>query len=78
MIDKIYRRDNDKNVQSISIIIIYCLLLFVGIGLALIIFDIKEIENNTMPAMKKAGLLLLEVLIATIGLVLENKHIKNR
>lgn len=54
------------------------MLLFVGIGLALIIFDIKEIENNTMPAMKRAGLLLLEVFIATIGLVLENKHIKNR
>lgn len=80
MIDKIYRRDNDKKSAkwSMLIVIVYCLLLFVGIGLTVMIFEIKGIENNTMPAMEICGLLLLEILIATIGLVLENNHMKNR
>lgn len=78
MIDKIYCGDDDKKRarHSMPITVMYTLLLFVGIGIAGLIFEIKGIENNTISAMKICGLLLLGVLTATIGLIIEERKIK--
>lgn len=78
MIDKIYLKEDDKKraKRSIPITIIYTLLLCVGIGIAGMIFEVKGIENNTLPAMKICGLLLLGIMSATIGFLLENSKIK--
>ena len=78
MIDKIYRVEDDKKraKRSMPITVIYSSLLFIGIGMAGIIFEIKEIENNTIPAIKICGLLLLGMMIATIGFILDNNQIK--
>lgn len=45
----------------------YILLLFAGIGITVLLFELRGIENNTMPAMKLSGLLLVGVSVATIG-----------
>ena len=58
------------------ITIIYTLLLCVGIGIAVIVFEVKGIENNTLPAMKICGLLLFGIMSATIGFYFENNKIK--
>ncbi|MDE6024092.1 MAG: hypothetical protein K2G45_01420 [Lachnospiraceae bacterium] len=78
MIDKIYLREDDKKraKRSIPITIIYTLLLCAGIGITGMVFEIKGIENNTLPAMKICGLLLLGIMSATIGFLLENYKIK--
>ena len=78
MIDKIYRREDDKKRAkcSMPINVIYILLLCVGIGIAVIVFEVKGIENNTLPAMKICGLLLAGIMSATIGFFLENNKIK--
>lgn len=78
MIDKIYRKDDDKRraKRSMPIIVIYILLLFVGIGITGIVFEVKGIENNTLPAMKVCGMFLLGIMSATIGLLLEYNQIK--
>ena len=78
MIDKIFCEDNDKKRarRSIPITAIYILLLSVGIGMLIAIFEIKGIENNTIPAMKLAGMLILGTIIATIGFLFESTQIK--
>lgn len=78
MIDKIYCREDDKKRArySIPITVIYTLLLCVGIGITGMVFEIKGIENNTMPAMKICGLLFLGIMSVTIGLLFENSNIK--
>ena len=78
MIDKIYLREDDKKraKRSMPITIIYTLILCVGIGIAGMIFEVKGIENNTLPAMKICGLLLLGIMSATIGFYFENNKIK--
>lgn len=78
MTDKIYCRDEEKEraKRSMPVTVVYTLLLFAGMGIAGFIFEIKGIENNTMPAMKICGLLLLGVLTATTGLIIENRKIK--
>lgn len=78
MIDKIYRREDDKERArySIPITVIYTLLLCVGIGITGMVFEIKGIENNTMPAMKICGLLLVGIMSITTGLLFENSNIK--
>ena len=78
MIDRIYRRDDDKRRAkcSIPITVIYFLLLFVGIGVTCIVFEVKGIENNTLPALKVCGWFLLGIASATIGLLLEYSKIK--
>ncbi len=77
-IDKIYCEDEDKKraIRSIPITVVYILLLFIGIGINVFLFETKGVENNTAPAMKLCGLLLLGILIATIGFFIENKNIK--
>ena len=78
MIDKIYRRDDDKRraKRSVPITVIYIMLLFAGIGITGIVFEVKGIENNTLDAMKVCGMFLLGIMSATIGLLLEYNQIK--
>ena len=78
MIDKIYRREDDRKraKRSIPVTAIFSLILCVGIGMAVIIFEIKGIENNTLPAMKICGLLLWGIMSATTGFLFENSKIK--
>ena len=78
MIDKIYCLENDKKraKRSVPITVLYTLLLFVGIAAVGILFEMKGIENNTIPAMKICGWLLLGAMTATIGAVLEYNQIK--
>ena len=78
MIDKIYRREDDRKraKRSIPVTVIFSLILCAGIGMAVIVFEIKGIENNTLPAMKICGLLLLGIMSATTGFLFENSKIK--
>lgn len=78
MIDKIYCKEDDKKRarRSMPITIIYILLLFAGIGMAGIIFEIKGIENNSGHAIRICTLLLLGIIVATIGFIMENNKIK--
>lgn len=78
MTDKIYRREDDKKraKRSIPVTVIYSLIICVGIGITGIVFEVKGIENNTLPAMKICGLLILGIMSATIGLLFENNKIK--
>ena len=78
MIDKIYRREDDRKraKRSIPVTAIFSLILCAGIGMAVIVFETKGIENNTLPAMKIGGLLLLGIMSATTGFLFENSKIK--
>ena len=78
MIDKIYRREDDRKraKRSIPVTAIFSLILCAGIGMAVIVFEIKGIENNTLPAMKICGLLLLGIMSAATGFLFENSKIK--
>lgn len=78
MIDRIYRKEDDKKraKRSIPITVIYTLSLCAGLGITGMVFEVKGIENNTLPAMKICGLLLLGITSATIGFLLENRNIK--
>ena len=78
MTDKIYRREDDRKraKRSIPVTAIFSLILCAGIGMAVIVFEIKGIENNTLPAMKICGLLLLGIVSATAGFLFENSNIK--
>ena len=78
MTDKIYRREDDRKraKRSIPVTAIFSLLLCTGIGMAVIVFETKGIVNNTLPAMKICGLLLLGIMSATTGFLFENSKIK--
>ena len=78
MTDKIYRREDDRKraKRSIPVTAIFSLILCAGIGMAVIVFETKGIENNTLPAMKICGLLLLSIMSATTGFLFENSKIK--
>lgn len=78
MIDKIYSREDDKKRAKLSFPItgIYTWVLCVGIGITNVIFEVKGIENNTLPAVKICVLLLLGIMSVTIGFLIENSRIK--
>ena len=78
MTDKIYRREDDRKraERSIPVTAIYTVILCIGIGITGIVFEVKGIENNTLPAMKICGLLILGIASATIGFLFENSRIK--
>lgn len=77
-VDKIFCNDEDKQraIKSIPVTVIYITLLLIGMGLITGMFEIKGIENNTMPALKLAGMYIFGTLIATIGFLIENNNIK--
>lgn len=76
-IDRIYCNEVDKKraTKGIPIIIIYFVQMLLGMGISIMIFEMKGIENNTAPAMQAAGLLLGGLLFATIGFFVENNNI---
>lgn len=76
-IDRIYCNEVDKKraIKGIPIIIIYLVQMLLGMGITIIVFEMKGIENNTAPAMQVAGLLLVGLLFATIGFFVESNHI---
>lgn len=78
MTDKIYIDECEKKrtKRSVPITAIYVCLLLIGIGMTIAVFEIKGIENNTTPAMKCAGLLVLSAAAATGGFLFENNRIK--
>jgi transcriptional regulator with XRE-family HTH domain len=77
-IDKIYCDEEDKKraIRSIPVAAVFILLIFAGIGITGFLFEVKGIENNTAPALKAAGLLLVGVASATAAFFLENSRIK--
>jgi transcriptional regulator with XRE-family HTH domain len=77
-IEKIYCNEDDKKraLRGIPVAAVFILLIFVGIGITGFLFDMKGIENNTAPALKAAGLLLVGVASATAAFFLENSRIK--
>jgi len=76
-IDKIYCNEVDKkrSMKGIPIMVIYFVMILVGMGMTILVFEMKGIENNTLPAMKAAGLLLGGLLFATIGFLVENHNV---
>ena len=76
-IDKIYCNEVDKkrSMKGIPITIIYFLLILMGLGITILVFELKGIENNTLPAMKAAGTLMAGLLFATIGFFVENHNV---
>ena len=78
MIDRIYRREDDQKraKRSIPVTAIYTLTLCAGIGITGIVLEAKGIENNTLPAMKICGLLILGIMVATIGFLFGHRKIK--
>jgi cytochrome bd-type quinol oxidase subunit 2 len=77
-IDKIYCDEEDKKraIRGIPVAAVFILLIFVGIGSTVFLFEVKGIENNTAPAMKAAGLLLVGIAGAAAAFFLENNRIK--
>lgn len=76
-IDKIYCNEGDKKraIKGIPISIIYFVLILLGMGITILVFEMKGIENNTASAMQVAGLVLGGLLFATIGFFIENNNI---
>lgn len=76
-IDRIYCNEVDKKraIKGIPIIIIYFVQMLLGMGITIIVFEMKGIENNSAPAMRVVGLLLGGLLFATIGFFVENNNI---
>jgi hypothetical protein len=77
-VDKIYCNEKDKKraIRGIPVAAVFILLIFVGIGITGFLFEVKGIENNTAPALKLAGLLLVGVASAMAAFFLENRRIK--
>lgn len=76
--DKIYLHEQDKkmSLKSMPFTMLFVGVLVLGMGITFYIFESRGIENNTMPALKLAGLLLLGEGIATIGYLLESSRLK--
>lgn len=77
-IDRLYRREEDKIIarRGIPVTVLYTALLFFGMGMIIVLFHLKNLENNTLPAIKLTGLLLVGILAATIGCLWEGRRIK--
>lgn len=76
-IDKIYCDEEDKkrSMKGIPIMVIYFVMILLGMGMTILVYEVKGIENNTLPAMKAAGLLIGGLLFATIGFFVENHNV---
>lgn len=76
-IGRIYCNEIDKKraIKGIPIIIIYFVQMLLGMGISILVVEMKGIENNTAPALQMAGLLIGGLLFATIGFFVENNNI---
>lgn len=76
--DKIYIYEQDKkmSLKIMPLTMLFVGVLVLGMLITFYIFESRGIENNTMPAMKLAGLLLLGEGIATIGYLMESSRLK--
>lgn len=76
-VDKLYCNEVDKkrSVKGIPITIIYFVLILLGLGISILVSEVKGIENNTLPAMKVAGIFMAGLLFATIGFFVENHNV---
>ena len=76
--DRIYIHEQDKkmSLKSVPFTMLFIGVLVLGIGITFYIFESKGIENNTIPAIKLVGLLLLGEGIATIAYLLESSRLK--
>lgn len=79
-IDRIYCREEDKRRarQGMPVTVIYTVLVFAGICITCVIFELKEIENNSWAAVRTCGFLLLGILAATTGFLLEHRRIRKQ
>lgn len=79
-IDRIYCQEEDKRRarQGMPVTVIYTVLVFAGICITCVIFEWKEIENNSWPAVKICGFLLLGILAATTGFLMEHRRIRKQ
>ena len=80
MSDRIYRKEEDKEraKRSVPVTVISLILYFAEMTEAFAVFEVRGIENNTIPALKIAGLLILGVVGTTVGLLAEVGNIKKR
>lgn len=76
-IGRIYCNEIDKKraIKGIPIIIIYFVQMLLGMGISILVVEMKGIENNTTPALQMSGLLIGGLLFATIGFFVENNNI---
>lgn len=72
----VHEEDKKRAMKGIPITAIYMALLFIGIGVMIFLFQTKGIENNTLPAIKLAALLIVGIAAATIGYFAESTRIK--
>lgn len=76
--DKIYlyEEDEKRSLKSMSLTMLFVGIFVFGMGILFYIFELKDIQNNTIPALKLVGLLLLGEGIATIAYFLESSRLK--
>ena len=76
-LDRIYVNAVDKRRARLGLplAVIYCLIIVIASIVLVILFRIRGIENNTMPALKLCAWLLAAVGAATVGLIAESGHI---
>ncbi len=79
MTSRIYAHavDEKRAKKSLPISGAYVISLCIGIVSMLIISEIRQIENNSMPALVLAALMILGVIISSVGFFLENRRINN-
>lgn len=76
-IDKLYTHEADKKraIKGMPVTVIYVILLFAGSVLTIFLFEVRGIENNTLPAMRLAALLIAGESAATLGYFAESRRI---
>lgn len=75
-IDKIYLHEHDKKIakKGILLTIAYVILVMAGIAVTVYIFEAKGIQNNTVPAMKVSGAMILgETAVTLLYFFLSNR-----
>lgn len=76
-IDKLYTHEADKKraIKGMPVTVIYVILLFAGSVLTIFLFEVRGIENNTLPAIRLAALLIAGEGAATLGYFAESRRI---
>lgn len=77
-IDKLYLNDADKQraKKSMPVALGYFIVLFASIGALVYSLVMRDIENNSNPALKLTGLFLLVIFISTVAMFVESSRIK--